>query len=126
MIPALVLAIACTCAGAGVIRVVGLKAGFGLAPSIGIAMFAILATGGMAVPLPPPLTGVLLLILAAAGAVLARRGVYISRTPAVLFAGIAVCIPLLLATTVFGSIGAPLSTHDGAFHVEAIDGLRHG
>ena len=35
-------------------------------------------------------------------------------------------LPLLLLGAAFASVEAPISTHDGAFHVETIDGLRSG
>jgi hypothetical protein len=40
---------------------------------------------------------------------------------------VAACLaPLLLLGIAFAGVEAPLSTHDGAFHVETINALRHG
>lgn len=50
---------------------------------------------------------------------------YACRWPLLLLA-VAVATPALLLGAALAGVDAPVSTHDGAFHVETIDLLRHG
>ena len=108
-----------------------LRAPASLAPLGGLAAMAIATTFTTWLRLPPA-AGTALVTGAALAGVL-RVGLdarYLStRTPprwasALVIASVAV--PALTLGAAFAGLEAPLSTHDGAFHVEMIDRLRRG
>jgi len=122
-----VLAVGC---GVGVNRV--LRAPLSLAPVTGLAAVAVIGVGCGAIGAPPLLGtgGVVALALGGAisGLTLLRRAspsVYAGRGP-LLVLTMAAAIPALLLGTAFAGVDTPVSTHDGAFHVETIDSLRRG
>ena len=122
-----VLVLAC---GAAFTR--GLRLPLNVAPLAGLAGLAVLTTWCARLGAPPLLSSVFLVAGAIAGiAVLAlsarkaTRSATKWRVPLIVLA-ISAAIPALMLGSAFAGIEAPVSTHDGAFHVEAIDSLRHG
>src|SRR5258708_304179 len=103
-----------------------------VAPLAGLAGIAVLTTWCSALGAPPLLSSGLIVVCALLGLggllVSARETVARAkawRMPLVLLATSA-AIPALMLGTAFAGIEAPVSTHDGAFHVEAIESLRRG
>jgi hypothetical protein len=122
-----VLVLAC---GAALTRAVRLP--LNVAPLAGLAGIAIVTTWCAALGAPPLLSSGFIV----AAALLGLGGVLVStremvaqarawRMPLLLLT-ISAAIPALMLGTAFAGIEAPVSTHDGAFHVEAIDSLRRG
>lgn len=125
-------------AGYGTVRLVGVAGGWarlGLAPAAGLALFAVLATWGAAVPLSPPLGTALLATPGVLGMVSLMRDRLIAGPSALtprdrriglaLLAG-AAATPVLILAISLGSQEVPLSTHDGLVHVSTIHQLRLG
>ncbi|HEX8967010.1 MAG TPA: hypothetical protein VF937_03960, partial [Chloroflexota bacterium] len=109
-----------------------LGAPFSLAPVSGLAGIAALTGLATALGLPPLVRTALVVTLALTGvAILGRQiprvlaAARAARLPAMVLA-VAVVIPALMLGASFAGIEAPVSTHDGAFHVETIDNLRRG
>ena len=136
---AILFALLVISAGAAVLRMFGLGKGVaavGLAPAAGLAVLAIVSTSTGLLNLPPPLPGLAVLAIALAGASLTVRDrqtvaaasrALIAEQPlasgTLLLALVVPCVAIGLA---FAGVQAPLSPHDGAFHVETIDRFRRG
>jgi hypothetical protein len=122
-----VLVLAC---GAALSR--GLRLPLNVAPLAGLAGIAVLTTWCARLGAPPMASSALVVALALLGItgllVTARAAVATSRVSRVplLVLAISAAIPALMLGSAFAGIEAPVSTHDGAFHVEAIDSLRRG
>ena len=111
----------------------GLRVHWSLAPFSGLAAMAVITSWCVRLGAPPFVSTATVAGIALLGAALIARDAVHSRklpkigdrvTVAVL--GAAVFVPWLLLGTVLGGVDAPISTHDGAFHVELIDNLRRG
>jgi uncharacterized protein DUF6541 len=117
---------------AGVVVVRALKLPLSLAPISGVALLAVLTTWSADLGLPPMWRTASVGLFGLAGAVLAAREanslVRLTRANrgSVLLLGLAVALPLFMLGVAFSGVEAPVSTHDGAFHVETIDKLRTG
>jgi hypothetical protein len=103
-----------------------------LAPLSGLAAVAVLTSWAALLKLPPLASTVLLAGVAVVGLVLSARAMpcflaaaRACRWPTLLLVG-GTLVPALMLGTALGGLDAPVSTHDGAFHVETIDSLRHG
>ncbi len=116
--------------GAALTRV--LRVPLNVAPLCGLAGIAVLTTWCATLGAPPLLSSGLLVVIAIFGLV----GVFTSprevlenvrawRIPLLVLA-ISAALPVLMLGIAFAGIEAPVSTHDGAFHVETIDSLRRG
>ena len=127
---ALLFAAVSTLCGVAVSRV--LKAPPSLAPLSGLAVVAVATTWAADLGVPPLLRTVAIAALSVAGLMLVVRHVpglvrtaTANRIPVVLVAS-AAALPLVMLGVAFAGIDAPVSPHDGAFHVETIDKLRVG
>jgi uncharacterized protein DUF6541 len=121
------LVLAC---GAALTR--ALRLSLNVAPLAGLAGIAVLTTWCTALKAPPLLgSGLIVLgaLLGLAGLLMSARETATSvkawRVPLLVLA-VSAALPALLLGAAFAGIEAPLSTHDGAFHVETIDSLRRG
>lgn len=108
------------------------RAPLSLAPLTGLACIASLTTAATAIGIPPVLQTASTVCLGGVGlALLVKERTRLQavarqeRLIPVLLAA-AVMLPTLMLGVAFAGLEAPVSTHDGAFHVEAIDGLRRG
>jgi hypothetical protein len=116
--------------GIGLNRV--LRAPVSVAPFSGLATTAIVSTWCAAVGAPPLTSTALLVALALAGSVIVLRslpqamGVLERDRLTAALLGVSVLIPWLLLGMALLGVDAPISTHDGAFHVERVDELRRG
>src|SRR5216683_173025 len=127
-----VLVLAC---GAALTR--GLRLPLNVAPLAGLAGMAVLTTWCARLGAPPLVSSGLIVvgaIVGVSGTVLSARKAEKAeveknarawRVPLIVLA-ISAAIPALMLGSVFAGVEAPVSTHDGAFHVEAIDSLRRG
>src|SRR6266566_3602200 len=122
-----VLAVAC---GLGVTR--ALRVPLSLAPMSGLAAMAVIGVWCGAFGTPPQLGTGLVVMLALAGATTVLislpstwHNASACRGPLLVLA-LATAIPAVLLGTAFAGADTPVSTHDGAFHVETIDSLRRG
>src|SRR5215208_330478 len=108
-----------------------------LTPLVGLALLAVVTTWLTALGAPPLAISVVVLGLAVLGAAQARPSVAwatvasvvktgATRRWAVLVLASSVLVPMLILGLAFASVEAPISTHDGSFHVETIDSLRRG
>jgi hypothetical protein len=102
-----------------------------LAPLTGLAGIVVVTTFTAWLRLPSAAGTALVTGAALAGAL--RSGLAATslstRTSARLAAALLIgsaAVPALILGLAFAGLEAPLSTHDGAFHVEMIDRLRHG
>jgi hypothetical protein len=119
-----VIVLAC---GAAISR--GLRLPLNVAPLAGLAGIAVVTAWCARLGTPPVLGSALVV----AGACVGLATLWLSapnnekagRGPLLLLA-ISAAIPALMLGSLFAGIEAPVSTHDGAFHVEAIDSLRRG
>ena len=103
-----------------------------LAPVSGLATVAVVTSWATAINLPPSIrsgcvvalgiAGLGVAIMAAPRALATRR----ARRSQVALLAAAVAIPTVILGVAFAGVQTPVSTHDGAFHVEAIDNLRRG
>ncbi len=124
------------CVGYGAVRVLRLHrcaGALGLLVPAGLAVLGIVATWASAVPLAPPVRG---LVVAAAVAIAASAVVRDrteitraivgkdKRASALLL--LSVAVPIVSLGSVFWGVEVPLSPHDGAYHVEITDTLRAG
>ncbi|HEV7663854.1 MAG TPA: DUF6541 family protein [Chloroflexota bacterium] len=121
------LAIAC---GVAIQRILRLPVT--LAPLSGLAAVAVLSSWCAVLQLPPFVATALIVLLAVVGLGMAvretSRGIQVVKTcrlPALLL-GIGSLLPAVFLGTILAGVATPVSAHDGAFHVETIDGLRHG
>ncbi|GAC1325879.1 MAG: hypothetical protein NVSMB2_24670 [Chloroflexota bacterium] len=104
-----------------------------LAPLSGLACVAVVSSWCAILGAPPFVASGLVLLatlcgIALAGRALRQDGGRVWRTcraPTLVLAG-AVLLPLVLLGIPFAGLETPVSTHDGAFHVETIDALRRG
>jgi hypothetical protein len=139
MLVAVLFCVAIWSAGFGVLRVLGLAKGllgFGLAPSLGLAVLAIASTWAGLIRLPPPVPGVFVGVIALVGVALAATdysntaraiGSLAREQPrALLLVCAATVVPVVAMGVAFADIQAPLSPHDGAFHVETTEAFRQG
>ena len=125
--------------GAGFASLSGLglargSVGLGLAPAVGLALIAVLATWGLQLGVPQSITALLLLAICLVGfAVAPREWVFrrearkcFPRAAAAMLLS-AVLIPLaVLPQAVSIQAGVPDYIHDGAHHAETVEALRHG
>ena len=103
-----------------------------VAPFSGLASVAVLTTWCAAIGAPPLVSSGLVVAFAAVGLIVgvpaAKQAINEAKsqrvTAAILAA--AVVIPWLLLGIALIGVDAPVSTHDGAFHVESVDNLRRG
>jgi hypothetical protein len=121
------LAVLC---GVAVTRVV--RAPLSMAPLIGLASMAVLTRWCVGVGAPPLVSSILLVGLALVGLVVAvgacpqvLANARANTLSTVLLVG-SVAVPALLLGFALGNVEVPLSTHDGAFHVEVVESLRLG
>jgi len=138
MIAAIAFSALVTCAGVAVLSALGQARGsirVGLAPAAGLALIAVVSTWS-GLWLPPPLPGVLVAASAFTGLVVVTRegGAWFRATrgfaraepvaAVVLFS--ALLVPIVTMAAAFGGVQAPLSPHDGAFHVQTAHDFRIG
>jgi hypothetical protein len=136
---ALLFAVFVLCCGYGPLRALGLLkglTGLGLLAPTGMAVMAVCLTWLCAVPLPPPLRGIAVLVLAAFGVGCAVRDRGVLRQAARAMAQqhrgaaatfiLALLIPVASMGFVFWGVEVPLSPHDGAFHTQVTHSLRAG
>jgi hypothetical protein len=112
------------------------RAPLSLAPFTGLAAIVVVTSWSSQLGAPPMVGTLGMLALALGGASVAlrdsvRRRRELSRAlrrerVALGLLGVAVLVPLGLLGAALASVDAPVSTHDGAFHVETIDQLRRG
>jgi hypothetical protein len=138
VLPAALFVALALAAGYTVLRQLGLLKGFigiGLAPSLGLALLAVVTTWSDSLGTPILVSTLLVTALGAGGLIMAARD-----WPTVCWAsvhgpsqrlvwgtvGLATALPILVTGTAIGAIQAPLSTDDGAFHVEIVHTLRTG
>jgi hypothetical protein len=126
-------------AGYASLRALGLARGalgFGLAPAAGLAVVSIVASWSVLVGAPPPLPGVIVVLVGLVGvasAVADRRPIrVVARTilneqrVALAALGLGLIVPFIVMGIAFGGAEVPLSPHDGASHTEAIQAYRLG
>jgi hypothetical protein len=126
-------------AGYATLRTLGLAKGaasLGLVPAAGLAITTLVSTWSGLFGGAPPTPGVLVLLCGLAGvgwAIADRewlwramRGFVREHGLAAMWLGAAVVIPLVSLGIAFAGVQAPLSPHDGAFHVETTDAFRRG
>jgi hypothetical protein len=125
--------------GYAVVRLLGLAKGasaVGLVPAAGLATLAVVTTWCGLLGAPAPSAGILVLICSLVGvglAVVDREwlltavaGLLRHDRLAAVVLGAAVVVPLVAIGVAFAQVQAPLSPHDGAFHVETSDTFRRG
>ena len=129
MATALLFSAVAVLVGLAIARVLRVPAS--LAPLCGLAAIAVATTFTTWLQVPPAVGTALVTGAALAGVL--RSGLeatYLStRTPGRLTSALliaSVAVPGLTLGVAFAGLEAPLSTHDGAFHVEMIDRLRRG
>lgn len=109
-----------------------LRTPISLAPLTGLAAMAVVTTFTAWLHLPPAAGTALVVSAALAGALRAGLDATHSSTrtrPPRLVSALLIgsaALPALILGLAFAGLEAPLSTHDGAFHVEMIDNLRRG
>ena len=130
MLFGVIFAVLVALCGVAVTRVA--RAPLSLAPLVGVAAVATATTWSTALGLPPLFRTLLVLALALAGLVIGARTGWRrlpearSNTLALALMALALVVPTLMLGLAFSSVEAPVSTHDGAFHVEIIESLRRG
>lgn len=130
MLVGLLFAVLAALCGLAVNR--ALRGPLSLAPFSGLASIAVLTAWCAATGAPPLVSSGLLVGLTVVGIIAGRplieQAVKEAKNDRVTVAilAAAVAIPWLLLGIALMGIDAPVSTHDGAFHVESIDNLRHG
>src|ERR671933_772342 len=139
MLVAIVFSLLVLSAGYAALRLLGLAKGAmapGLVPAAGLALTAVVATWSGLLRAPPPIPGILVVACSVCGGVLVMRdheslrralGGFVRqhRAAAGLLAAGAL-IPIVSMGIAFAGVQAPLSPHDGAFHVETSDAFRRG
>src|SRR5438552_4947212 len=129
MVSLLFVALVLAC-GAALTRAARLP--LNVAPLIGLAGIAVLATWCAALKAPPLVSSGLIIICALCGVaclVMSTREIAAKLTAwrvPLLVLLISAALPALVLGAAFAGVEAPVSTHDGAFHVEVIDSLRRG
>jgi hypothetical protein len=121
------LVLAC---GASLTR--ALRLPLNVAPLCGLAGLAVLTTWCAAFRAPPLVSSGLVVAIALVGLASLFTSprsmvetVRVWRVPLLVLASSA-AIPALVLGSAFAGVEVPISTHDGAFHVETIDSLRRG
>src|SRR6266567_2187685 len=122
--------------GYGVLRLARMRCGvlqLGLAGPVGLAVLAVLTTWSTYAGLPTGVTTMVAGVPALGGAALAlrrvirpassMRGTRQSRSGVILLM-VALAVASLAMGVGFAGVDAPLSTHDGSYHVEMIDAAR--
>jgi hypothetical protein len=130
MVIGLLFAVLTLLSGLAITRL--LRVATSLAPASGLASMVVMTTVTTWLGLPP-LAGTALCVSAAlAGLVVAAletkqalTSARVSRLTSVLLVASA-AVPALVLGLAFAGLEAPVSTHDGAFHVETIDSVRRG
>jgi hypothetical protein len=103
-----------------------------VAPLAGLAGVAVLTTWCATLHVPPALSGGMLVVVGLLGlASVLRTGRSLlpigrARRVPILVLAFAAALPAVMLGSAFAGVEAPVSTHDGAFHVEVIDSLRRG
>src|SRR5437667_3325450 len=130
MVVGLVFAVLAVLCGLAVNRALG--APLSVAPFSGLACIAVMSSWCVAVGAPPAVSTGLVVVLALAGVGVVvcsfpgvTRVVRSERVTLAILAA-AVAIPWLLLGLALVGVDTPVSTHDGAFHVESVDNLRRG
>src|SRR6266568_1367168 len=102
------------------------------APLSGLAGMAVLTAFCAALGAPPVVLSAVVALLGLTGVGIALAGssrligeARSHRGPLLILA-VAAALPALVLGSALAGVEAPVSTHDGAFHVETIDALRHG
>jgi hypothetical protein len=123
---------ACLVVACGVAINRGLRLPLSVAPLSGLAGIAVLTASCVALGAPPVVTSGVVAVLGLSGVGIAiatssrlLREARSCRLPLLILAA-AVALPALVLGSALAGVEAPVSTHDGAFHVETIDALRHG
>jgi hypothetical protein len=119
-------AVAALC-GVGVTRVC--RAPLSLAPMVGLAAMAVLTSWSARLGLPPLIATGAVVLLALGGLVTIRAAlasILLRDRVATAILVVSVAIPAILLGAALANLDAPVSTHDGAFHVETVENLRHG
>jgi hypothetical protein len=137
MLVGILFALLVLCTGYATLRVLGLAKGaasVGLAPAAGLALTAVLSAWCGLDGVPPPLAGLLVLLCSVAGLALlaidrdwlrtAVASFWKDHRVAALLLGAALLVPVVSMGVAFWQVQAPLSPHDGAFHVETSDTFR--
>jgi hypothetical protein len=138
MFVGILLVLLVLCAGYATLRVLGLAKGataVGLAPAAGLAVTAVLSAWCGLGGAPPPVAGLLVLACSGAGLVLLaidRDGLRVAAASfgrehalAAMLLVAALLVPVISMGVAFWQVQAPLSPHDGAFHVETADAFRN-
>lgn len=139
MLVAVLFSLLIICAGCAVLRPLGLLkglTGLTLAVPAGLAAIGALSTWAAAFTLPAPIAGVAVALLMLLGLAALRRDAAHLRSAAISFTrehraaaavlGLAMLVPVFAMGVAFYGIRVPLSPHDGAYHVQVADLLRHG
>src|SRR5262245_33563936 len=123
----LIFALIALGAGWGACRL--LRCSMSLAPSLGLAVLAVLASScvGLGVPLVFAMAGVVVVLLVGVRREL-RPKITKNFRPKLgeLALVVAAAGPALILGLTLAPLATPISNHDGAFHVETIDALRRG
>jgi hypothetical protein len=124
MVSLLFVALVLAC-GAALTR--ALRLPLNAAPLGGLAAIAVSTSWCAALGAPPLLSSGIVGAGALLGlASLVKSGRHAGPRVPLLILAISTLIPAAVLGTAFAGVEAPVSTHDGAFHVELIDSLRHG
>jgi hypothetical protein len=138
VLPAVLLAALAFFAGRAPLRLLGVGKGLlglAVAPSIGLAVLIVVSAWTDLAGAPPVASTLLVLAIAGAGALVTVRQLPTVRRLRLgdgadrLFwsaVGLTALLPVLIVGIAIGQIQAPLSPHDGAFHVEIMHALRSG
>lgn len=139
MLVAIVFSLLVLSAGYAALRLLGLAKGaiaVGLVPAAGLAVTAVVATWSGLLRAPPPIPGILVVGCSVCGWAMvlrdreplmgAMRGCVRQHRGAAALLAAGALIPVLSLGIAFAGVQAPLSPHDGAFHVETTDAFRRG
>src|SRR5438067_362008 len=139
MLVAIIFSFLVLSAGYAALRLLGLAKGaiaLGLVPAAGLAVTAIIATWSGLLRASPPIPGILVLGCSACGCVMvlrdreplmgAMRGFGRQHGGAAGLLAVGMLIPIVSLGLAFAGMQAPLSPHDGAFHVETTEAFRRG
>lgn len=134
---AILFALLVVLAGVAASRALGLAKGvlgLGLAPATGLAVLAVISTWVGLANVPPPLPGLAVLAIGLIGAIVSvrDRSTIVAATKGLgreqpVASGtfvVALAVPCVAMGVAFAGVQAPLSPHDGAFHVETADAFR--
>src|SRR5216683_4644877 len=134
MVIGVLFAILAALCGVGVTR--ACRAPLSLAPVSGLAAIAVLTTWCARLDLPPLVSTLSVVGMAIAGLAVTGCALRVARSAfasavrkdlvTTLLLVAAMVIPAVLLGVAMASVDAPVSTHDGAFHVETIESMRQG